>query len=308
MVSLPFAKPGRFYRGNLHTHSTNSDGRLAPADVVAAYRERGYDFLALTDHFLERYRFPLTDTGPFRDDHFTTILGAELHGPALANGEQWHLVAVGLPPEFPPAEDGESGPSLAARASGAGAFVGIAHPAWHGVSPEDAAALATADAIEIFNTGHAADSDRGDGWYLADLLAADGRRLLAYASDDAHFNDRPDRFGGWVHVRADALEPAALLAALKAGDFYSSQGPEIHDVTVDPAADRITVACSPAASVHVIGRGAPNRWARTDGITEAEFPLAPFAAHYFRVTVIDDQGRRAWTNPIWLDPDGAVTP
>ena len=58
----------------------------------------------------------------------------------------------------------------------------------------------------------------------------------------------------------------------------------------------------------MIGRGAVNRWARTDGITEAEFPLAPFAAHYFRVTVIDAEGRHAWTNPIWLDLDREAAP
>jgi histidinol phosphatase-like PHP family hydrolase len=58
----PFAASGRFYKGNLHTHSTRSDGAREPADVCAAYRDAGYDFLALTDHFLEKFGFPITDT------------------------------------------------------------------------------------------------------------------------------------------------------------------------------------------------------------------------------------------------------
>ena len=58
MDGLPFGKPGRFFRGNIHTHSTRSDGRLPPSQVVAAYRDHGYDFLAITDHFRERYGFP----------------------------------------------------------------------------------------------------------------------------------------------------------------------------------------------------------------------------------------------------------
>ncbi|HVU14003.1 MAG TPA: hypothetical protein VHD90_22145, partial [Phototrophicaceae bacterium] len=62
MNSLPFDKPGRFYRGNLHTHSTRSDGRLSPELVCRFYREAGYDFLAITDHFMERYGYPITDT------------------------------------------------------------------------------------------------------------------------------------------------------------------------------------------------------------------------------------------------------
>ena len=58
----PFDQPGRFYKGNLHTHSTRSDGTLSPGAVLAAYRERGYDFLSLTDHFIPRFDFPLVDT------------------------------------------------------------------------------------------------------------------------------------------------------------------------------------------------------------------------------------------------------
>jgi histidinol phosphatase-like PHP family hydrolase len=61
-----FAAPGRFYKGNLHTHSTRSDGKLAPEEVCRRYRERGYDFLCLSDHFLANYDFPLTDTTPYR--------------------------------------------------------------------------------------------------------------------------------------------------------------------------------------------------------------------------------------------------
>jgi histidinol phosphatase-like PHP family hydrolase len=82
MNNLPFRKPGRFYRGNLHTHSNRSDGELPPEEVIAAYRAQGYDFLALTDHFLPQYHFPITDTRAFRDARFTTLPGAELHAPA----------------------------------------------------------------------------------------------------------------------------------------------------------------------------------------------------------------------------------
>ncbi|MCU0944651.1 MAG: hypothetical protein MUF65_04695, partial [Rubritepida sp.] len=97
-----FAAPGRFWKGNLHTHSTASDGVRAPEAVCATYREAGYDFLALTDHFLAKYGFPIVDTRPFRAPGFTTILGAELHAPATALGELWHILALGLPLDFAP--------------------------------------------------------------------------------------------------------------------------------------------------------------------------------------------------------------
>lgn len=299
MRNLPFAQPGRFYKGNLHTHSTRSDGGLEPGAVLAAYRERGYDFVALTDHFTPRYDFPIVDTTPWRTPDFTTLFGAELHAPALQNGEVWHLLAVGLPPDFAPTAQGETGPQLAARAAAAGAFVAIAHPAWYGLTPDDARSLGeAAHAIEVYNTGCEVESERGDSWELADILLNEGRRLTACATDDAHCRDVPDTFGGWVMVRASALEPAALLAALHAGHYYSSQGPELHDIAV--AGDTIRVACSPARSIHLLGPGSLGRYLRGDGLREATFPL-PARRRFVRVTVVDADGKRAWSNPIWLD-------
>ncbi|MGR3700272.1 MAG: PHP domain-containing protein, partial [Roseovarius sp.] len=92
-----FSAPGRFWRGNLHTHSTRSDGVLPPEEVCRRYAAEGYDFMALTDHFVGRYDYPITDTRAYRSNRFTTLLGAELHSGALSNGELWHILAVGLP-------------------------------------------------------------------------------------------------------------------------------------------------------------------------------------------------------------------
>jgi predicted metal-dependent phosphoesterase TrpH len=90
MYQLPFDRPGRFYRGNLHTHSTRSDGALPPEAVVEAYQRQGYDFIALTDHFLDSFGFPITDTRALRAADFTTLIGAELHAPRHRAG---HAVA-----------------------------------------------------------------------------------------------------------------------------------------------------------------------------------------------------------------------
>lgn len=297
--SLPFGRPGRFYRGNLHTHSTRSDGKREVADVVGLYKTQGYDFLALTDHFLERYSFPITDTRAFQSSTFTTLIGAEIHAPRTEVGEIWHMVAVGLPLDFAPTTPDETGPTLAARAVAAGAFVGIAHPAWYNLSLADAQSIEVAHAVEVYNETCAQENDRGDSWHLTDQLLVGGRRLLAYAADDAHFNTRPDYCAAWVQVKAETLTPSALLAALKAGHFYSSQGPSIHHLAIDD--DRLQIACSPARAVIVSGPRAASRSIRDLAIVEAELPIDRFAGGYCRVTVIDTAGRRAWTNPIWLD-------
>src|SRR5262245_31247405 len=136
-----FKSPGRFYRGNIHTHSNASDGMQSPEAVCTYYREAGYDFLALTDHFQRHYGFPITDTLPFRTNSFTTILGAELHAMANSQGELWHILAVGLPEDFAPTGETETGVELAQRAVDAGAFVAIAHPQWCSLTIEDGRAL-----------------------------------------------------------------------------------------------------------------------------------------------------------------------
>ncbi len=219
-----FKEPGRFFRGNLHTHSDRSDGVLPPEAVAEHYRGAGYDFLALTDHFLPRYEFPITDTRPFRTNSFTTLLGAELHAPENSQGEIWHILSVGLPEDFSATGEDETGVALAARAAAAGGFVAIAHPQWSSLTIEDGRALSTAHAVEVYNNGCSMESDRGDGAAFLDQLLNEGRDLLAIATDDAHFRF-DDACGGWVMVKAEANEPEALLAALKAGHFYSSSGP-----------------------------------------------------------------------------------
>lgn len=301
MHSLPFDKPGRFWRGNLHTHSNQSDGLLPPDAVCRRYQESGYDFIALTDHFLERYGFPVVDTRAYRTDDFTTIIGAELHTDMTELGGMWHLVAAGLPLDFEPGPADEPVAELAQRALATGAFVAAAHPQWYTQTEQDIAALGQVDAIEIYN-GVAIDSnDRPDGWYLADIMLGRGHRYFTYAADDYHgVKDRNDFARGWVHVRAEELTPEALVAALKQGHFYSSTGPQIHDVSLSPDR-RMTVRCSPASRVFVTGSGPTAAFVGGSGITEAEFDLSTFKSAYCRVTVRDHNAERAWTNPIWFD-------
>ncbi|WP_421993583.1 PHP domain-containing protein [Roseococcus sp.] len=294
-----FAAPGRFFKGNVHTHSTRSDGARGPAEVCATYREAGYDFLALTDHFQAKFGFPIVDTRPWRTEGFTTILGAEVHAPATALGETWHILAVGLPLDFAPTPEAESGPQLAQRCLDAGAFVALPHPGWYALSTTDAATIPGAHAVEIYNHTSATRIDRGDGAYLIDQLLAEGRRVNLLATDDAHFHS-DDAFGGWLMVKAGANEPGALLAALKAGHFYSTQGPMIE--AIHWGEDSVEVHCSPASTVAVLGRGSRSMPAIAPGQTRVVLPLAPrmLEGGFGRIVVVDEAGKKAWSNAYWF--------
>jgi hypothetical protein len=300
MNNLPFDKPGRFWKGNLHAHSTLSDGRMTPEAVCQLYRREGYDFLSLTDHFLERYSYPLADTRPYRTADFTTILGAELHTGRTELGELWHILAVGLPLDFAIYPEGETGPQVAARALAAGAFVAAAHPNWYTLTEADILSLGAIHAIEVYNGVAADHNDRAESWHVADILLGRGKRYMACAADDFHDNVAYHDFGrGWVWVKSESLEPDALLAALKAGHFYASTGPQIHDIEIDPGKS-ITIRCTPARRIWVTGLCSRTRRLDGNGIMEASFNLEDFNSPYCRVTIRDVHGQQAWSNPIWL--------
>lgn len=300
--SLPFAQPGRFYRGNLHGHSTNSDGAWSPAEYIRKYRQNGYDFVALTDHCTDVHGYAISDTRAFRDDGFTTLLGAELHPGQIESGSPWHLLAIGLPLDFETHREGESGADVARRAMEAGAFVALPHPNWFTLTVGDYETLDQAHAIECYNGVSDFDCDRGDSWHYIEMLLQRGHRLGAIATDDLHAHQgAPDFTRGWVYVKAEALKPEALLSALKAGRYYSSTGAQLHNVELLPR-DRLVVECSPAAQIFVLGDGAGAlRRVNGAGLTGAEFDLSELESRWLRVTVRDAAGGRAWTNPVWLD-------
>ena len=237
---LKDGRGGRFFRGNLHCHSNISDGLLEPEAVVGAYREAGYDFLCLSDHFEEEYGWRVTDTRSWRDDNFTTILGAELSSAPWDKRDCYWVTAAGLPLDFgapPPDDQAEA----IRRAADVGALVVMLHPGLNNLplaAVDGLPALEAVHAVELYNhnCAMAALPDRANGAYMLDGLLEKGHRMLVNAGDDAHFGHPRDRFGGWVEVHCEGLHPEALLESMKDGRYYSTQGPELLELIVDGAA------------------------------------------------------------------------
>ena len=307
MKPLMFSKTGKFWKGNLHTHSNRSDGLLSPDDLCQRYKDEGYNFLVISDHFVGLYNYPITKTSKFSDPKFTTILGAELHSGSSENGEIWHILAVGLPenfvpsnsPRFVPIDDQESGPEIAKRCFDAGAFVVIAHPQWSGLTLADARSIDAAHAVETYNHGCAVGTDRPDGFHTLDLLLSEGRKLTLVATDDAHFTE-PDHFGGWVMVKSEQNTPESILESLKEGAFYSSQGPDFHDIEIKP--DTVEVHSTPVSTVIIQGQGSAYVGIHGESLTSSQLSLERLKkSPWLRVTIIDHNGKRAWSNPFWRD-------
>jgi histidinol phosphatase-like PHP family hydrolase len=296
----------RFFRGNLHCHSNRSDGLQTPEHVAAAYRDAGYDFIVLSDHFEAEYGWRVTDTRDLRDDRFTTIIGAELSSAPWIERHAYWVTAVGLPVDFE-APTADTHAEAITRAAACGAFVVMLHPGLNNLPLAAVATLPAFDAVhavEIYNHNLAmsAGTDRAHGAYMLDGLLEQGYRVLVNAGDDAHFGHPADRFGGWIEVYCDQLDPDALLNAIKAGRYYSTQGPALRELLVD--GNQLHVEASEVYAIGITGSG--ERWqSGTERIREqgasitADFDLSPFQGSYCRVTVVDSAGRRAWSNPIW---------
>ena len=103
-----------------------------------------------------------------------------------------------------------------------------------------------------------------------------------------------------LDFEAPQADDYALLRSLKAGHYYSTQGPSFRELLLD--SERLRVETSEAYAISLTTGG--DRWQsgseRTgEPVVEAEFDLTPFRGSYCRVTVVDPAGRQAWSNPIW---------
>ena len=296
MIIDPFTAEGRWFRGNLHAHTTESDGRMTPEEMVGWHVTHGYDFLSLTEH---RIRL---DPTPYAQDSLLLIPGIELHG-VDRTGIRYHIVGLGVE------DSAKHVPGLSLQAAvdllrAAGGLVVLAHPYWSGQTSTDLIEVEGACGVEVFNG--VCEKGRGKGLssvHWDDLLAA-GRRLWGLAVDDAHGHAPDGDLGwGWVMVKAAELSQEAILCALAEGAFYSTTGPEIHDLRLENGV--VTVHCSPVERIHFVCDwalgGAVHAW---DGpqLSEAHFQLGSRGETYVRVECVDDQGRRAWSQPVFLEP------
>ncbi|MDR1928213.1 MAG: PHP domain-containing protein [Oscillospiraceae bacterium] len=90
---------GRYpFRGDLHMHTSHSDGKQSPEIVCANYRKTGYDFFAITDH--NRYFPSLEAIAAYKEVpvEFTIVPGEEVHlpkDPAGGHINDIHLVNFG---------------------------------------------------------------------------------------------------------------------------------------------------------------------------------------------------------------------
>jgi len=293
----PFAAPGLWFKGNTHTHTTNSDGALGPEKTCAHYAAAGYDFLFITDHG------KVTDVAPLSTEKLTVFSGEELDVGKSELGNTFHIVALGLKQSLACGVSVDPQQSIAA-AMAQGALTIIAHPYWSQLTVRDMLGLSGPVGFEVYNTSCEYSISKGISIVWWDEMLYRGNVMWGLAADDAHFHfneHRPvDICGAWIILKAESLTQENVLAAIRTGDFYASTGPEIQCVTISEGV--IRVDCSPARLINFIsnnGRGERFTAPFEERLTRADYKIRG-PEKYIRIEVVDYQGKIAWTNPVYV--------
>ena len=301
-----FENNRKMLKGSLHCHTNRSDGHLTPTEAIARYKELGYDFIAITDHNLYSKDIEADGLtvlcGMEHDDYFeweetgyrcfhTVVLGEKdttgfAHGQAVETGK---------------AKNQDEYQAYLDDFHGKNNLTMLCHPQWSNTPAKYFERLKGNFAMEVFNGAAAMDNDKDHNAAYWDELLGQGIKIWGVASDDAH---RKEHYGqGWIMVNSENT-PAAILAALQNGSFYSTCGPEIYDFYVEGTTAHIK--CSPAASVSFLDDRHTGTKFNGENITEYEFDFSVLAPRpgtfkYIRACVVDKNGKRAWTNPIFFN-------
>lgn len=302
---VAFVNQKKMLKGGLHCHTTRSDGDGEPDEVIRLHKKNDYDFLALTDHRIYNYK-------NFADDVDITIIpGMEFDNTFVReNGfRTFHQVYVGPDDETNGYSQDEELPRGNARkqeefqtyldeAHSKNNLTIYCHPQWSSTPTRYFDKLKGNFAFEIWNSGCAIedDMDTDNGMYWDELLGS-GVKIFAVATDDGHAMYQHCK--GWVMVNAEN-NVRDILKSLENGAFYSSCGPVIKDFYVDDEGivhietsecERIIFQCDKHPSKKITAKGEPLVSAQADLRNDYD---------YIRATVVDKEGRKAWTNPIFL--------
>jgi hypothetical protein len=302
----------RWFKGNTHTHTLNSDGDSTPDQVVTWYRTHGYNFLVITDHEF------ITPVEPLNalfgaENRFLMIPGQEVTG--RAESKPVHMNAIGATKVVMPV----TAPTIfevlqrdATLVKATGAIVQINHPnfGW-ALSGNDLARVNDARLVEIWN-GHPLVNNLGGGGTpsaeaMWDTALTAGRTLFAIADDDAH-HFRAERIAdptaatsghGWIYVRAARLDAPSILAAIDRGDFYASSGVELSAIDATAAGLSVTIKAEPASRYRVEFVGAGGKVLAESTASPAVYTFTG-TEQYVRARVFESNGKRAWTQPVFL--------
>jgi len=303
---FPFETAARqeWFKGNVHVHTSNSDGNTPANEVVAWYKEHGYHFVVITDHDQRTPVSTLNDEFAVSGE-FIVLAGVEVSD--RVGRRPVHLNGIGIRENVLP-HGGETVPAAidanAIAIRNAGGLSILNHP--NGLlrvalTAEEIAASREIRHFEICCSSYLGGSGQPSTEVIWDNLLSGGMTMYGIAADDAHSFDpySPDPGKAWIMVRAESLSQSAILSAIDIGDFYSTTGVILADLSVTENQMCLSLAEFDSHGYRTVFIG-------TDGAElawdETERPCYEFQPHdtYVRAKVIRSNGAIAWVQPVTI--------
>ena len=322
-----FKQNGNWYKGNIHSHTTISDGMLTPEQAAKLYRDNGYQFMCFSEHdiftdFREQFNredfiiLPAVECSVilyrakgtnerYKVHHLHGILGTSQMQEAAPEGLFSHMQYIPPMKFFGEWTGAKASQEMADLLAAHGCVTTYNHPIWSRVTEEEFIDTKGISALEIFNFNTVQESNTGYDVTYWDRMLRMGRRINAFASDDNHNEGLfEDSCGGWICVQAPELSHDAIVQNFMDGNYYSSSGPVIYDWGIrDGKAwiDTSEVNHINFVAGNIINDGTTVLGKRfEDSLTHGEDTLKGHET-YVRAEAVDKYGRTAWTNPIYLD-------
>jgi predicted metal-dependent phosphoesterase TrpH len=283
----PFTTDGNWYKANLHTHTTLSDGDVNLPIRVKQYRDKGYQVLAVTDHEKTNH------VEGYSDANFLLLNGMETH-PKSNTEVPYHFVCVNIHEGLSFADDVNAVERIKKIKESGGEFF-FAHPYWSGHTINDMLAVEGFIGVEVYNSEFYR-TGKGYSSVQWDQYLNTGRMLPAVAADDVHNSKLVGQ--SWIMIKAKELTANSIMDSLRNGCYYASNGPEFMDFQVK--GDSVIVKCSPVVEICFMGRVyySYNVMAeKGKTLTSAEYKL-PKDIKWVRAEIVDANGKHAWTNPV----------
>ena len=286
-------------KGNLHTHTLESDGDSTPAEVVRWYADHGYDFLAITDHDkITRIESPT---------NLVLILGEEVTD--RLPKKPLHVNAIGIEEVVKPQRGATPVEVLqrnidAVRKAGGLALINHPNFGW-AFGADELLQLERANFLEIAS-GHPFVNAQGPPSVesMWDRMLTAGKRIYGVAVDDTHHLKRvwdedvvlPGK--AWVMVRTEKRDAKSILDALSRGDFYASNGVELEELTIGEKTIEVRVREKNFARYRIQFIGSGGRLLQESAGLNATYKIRG-NEKYIRAKVIDSNGLCAWTQPVF---------
>ena len=304
---------GNKFKGNIHMHTTISDGSVCREEAIRQYRSNGYDFIAITDHRkpgpTEFIKGDPDAVSEYEKRDFLIMSGAEWDTGSNypGDGRIFHILGIGTGdiPSLRKYPWGTSpGPEEMIKAiADAGGISILCHPSWSVMDPDDISRAEGVSGAEIYNTvsGLPWNVARADSSQYFDIWASRGLMVTAVAADDAHHYDG-DQCVSYILVDADELSEKAVTEAIRDGKFYASQGPVITEYVVDR--DRSEIRMKVSKDVVKAVFYSNYSWSDERTIIPDEDGIVirhtVDTETFMRCELLTADGKRAWTSPVAL--------